>query len=158
MRAKGTKSSRIRAVKSAPFTKNQEPPRSTRVSPGGSTRAGVFRSLRPRGPLDTPEEIEGACLEVDFVLYGEAGLLAIEIKRSAHIREPDLRALRAFKADYPMARTLLFCGVEQRMYRKPGIELWPLAEALPNLGRILCAEVPTTSSEPASDEIDPAID
>jgi hypothetical protein len=25
--------------------------------------AGVFRSLRPRGPLDTPEEIEGLALE-----------------------------------------------------------------------------------------------
>lgn len=133
---------------------------------------GVFRSLRPKGPLDTPGEIDGACLEtlvfqelrahiaarslgydlyfwrtldgleVDFVLYGEAGFLAIEIKRSAHIREPDLRALRAFKADYPMARTLLFCGVEQRMYREPGIELWPLGEALQSLGAILSGEAP----------------
>ncbi len=72
---------------------------------------GVYRSLRPKGPLDTPEEIDGASLEtlvfqelrahiaarslgydlffwrtvdgleVDFVLYGEAGLVALEIKR-----------------------------------------------------------------------------
>lgn len=129
--------------------------------------AGVFRSLRPKGPLDAPEEIDGACLEtlvfqelraqnaarelgydlffwrtldgleVDFVLYGERGLFAIEVKRSAHIRETDLRALRAFKADYPVARALVLCGVDRRSHREPGIELWPMAEALPLLGRIL---------------------
>lgn len=137
---------------------------------------GVYRSLRPKGPLDTPEVIDGASmetlvfqelrahiaarslgydlffwrtvdgLEVDFVLYGEAGLVALEIKRSAHIREPDLRALRAFKADYPMARALLLCGVEQRMYREPGIELWPLASALQSLGAILSGEVPAADA------------
>lgn len=137
---------------------------------------GVYRSLRPKGPLDTPEEIDGASLEtlvfqelrahiaarslgydlffwrtvdgleVDFVLYGEAGLVALEIKRSAHIREPDLRALRAFKADYPMARALLLCGVERRTYREPGIELWPLASALQSLGALLSGEVPAADA------------
>jgi predicted AAA+ superfamily ATPase len=77
--------------------------------------AGVYRAIRPKGPLDTPEEIDGAALEtlflqelmalnslldlgysihywrttdnreVDFVLYGEKGILAFEIKRTARI-------------------------------------------------------------------------
>jgi len=99
--------------------------------------AGVFRSLRPRGPLDRPEEIEGAALEglvaqhlrawceysggderlfywrtkagleVDFVVYGPGGLWAIEVKRARDVRPRDLRGLRAFMQDYPQARALL---------------------------------------------------
>jgi predicted AAA+ superfamily ATPase len=75
--------------------------------------AGVFRALRPRGPLDSPAELDGAALEtlflqeiralneyrrldynlyywrsssgleVDLVLYGERGLRALEIKRTS---------------------------------------------------------------------------
>lgn len=77
--------------------------------------AGVFQSLRPKGPLDRPEEILGAALEglvqqhlkawidaqsarhklsfwrtrsgseVDFVLYGEKEFWAIEVKNGASI-------------------------------------------------------------------------
>ena len=93
--------------------------------------AGVYQSLRPKGPLDCPEEVEGHALEglvgqhlrawiansdddwslsfwrtrsgveVDFVVYGPGGLFAIEVKNSARIRPQDLRSLRAFKEDYP---------------------------------------------------------
>ena len=99
--------------------------------------AGVFRSLRPRGPLDRPEEIEGAALEglvaqhlrawlayresdaqlffwrtrsgveVDFVIYGAATFSAIEVKNTARVRPDDLRGLETFGADYPQAELLL---------------------------------------------------
>ena len=77
---------------------------------------GVFRSLRQTGPLDRTEEIHGQALEglvaqhlrawisyrnrknslyfwrtkagneVDFIIYGEDGLCAIEVKTSRNIR------------------------------------------------------------------------
>ena len=77
---------------------------------------GVFRSLRPRGPLDRPEEIGGAALEglvaqhlrawieysgsrfelffwrtragseVDFVVYGPDGFWAVEVKNTRQAR------------------------------------------------------------------------
>lgn len=106
--------------------------------------AGVFRSLRPRGPLDRPEEIVGAALEglvaqhlrawiaysqgpaqlsfwrtragseVDFVLYGEAGFWAFEVKNSERVRPADLRPLKAFKDEYPEAQVaLLYRGADR---------------------------------------------
>lgn len=104
--------------------------------------AGVFRSLRPRGPLDRPEEIEGAALEglvaqhlrawlayggegqlffwrtrtgseVDFVVYGSAGFFAIEVKSGGRVRPEDLRPLAAFAEEYPEAvPVLLYRGTE----------------------------------------------
>ncbi|MCK5037330.1 MAG: ATP-binding protein [Candidatus Sabulitectum sp.] len=92
---------------------------------------GVFQSLRPRGPLDSPEEIAGAALEglvaqhlrawidydgmdvsmfywrtmagseIDFILYGESDFWAIEVKHSDKIRKADLRPLKTFMKDYP---------------------------------------------------------
>ncbi len=107
--------------------------------------AGVFRSVRPRGPLDAPEEMAGAALEglvaqhlrawiaygncpdiklyywrtksgaeVDFVVYGEDTLCALEVKNAKTVYRADVRALRAFKEDYPQAQTgLLYRGNEQ---------------------------------------------
>jgi uncharacterized protein len=99
--------------------------------------AGVFRSLRPAGPLDRPEEIDGAALEglvaqhlrawcdytsggnrlyfwrtkggleVDFVVYGARGIQAIEVKRSRDVRSNDLKGLRTFQEDYPEAEARL---------------------------------------------------
>jgi predicted AAA+ superfamily ATPase len=99
--------------------------------------AGVFRSLRPRGPLDRPEEIEGAALEglvaqhlrawvaysgsseelsfwrtrsgveVDFVVYGARGFWALQVQNSSQVRPADLRSLRAFREDYPESTALL---------------------------------------------------
>lgn len=46
-------------------------------------------------------------VEVDFVSYGEEGLFAFEIKRSALTRDEDLNGLRLFKQDYPMAKCFL---------------------------------------------------
>jgi len=93
--------------------------------------AGVYRSLRPRGPLDRVEEIDGAAfeglvaqhlrawiaysgrdcrlfywrtragVEVDFVVYGEDGFWAIEVKNTATVRSQDLKPLKSFRDDYP---------------------------------------------------------
>ncbi len=106
--------------------------------------AGVFRSLRPRGPLDRPEEIDGQALEglvaqhlrawaaysgfdvrvyywrtrggseVDFVLYGDSGLHAFEVKNTGRVDSADLRALRAFRQDYPeVEAAVLYRGRER---------------------------------------------
>jgi predicted AAA+ superfamily ATPase len=99
--------------------------------------AGVFRSIRPQGPLDHPEEISGAALEgliaqhlrawisysgernslffwrtragaeVDFVVYGDDGLWAVEVKNGSKFHDTDLRGLRTFQAEYPEARAIL---------------------------------------------------
>ena len=121
--------------------------------------AGVYRALRPRGPLDAPEEIEGAAIEtllfqvlraenanrdlgyeiyfwrtaddreVDLVMYGERGLHAFEIKRSSRFREADLASLQLFCNDYPEARGHFLYGGDRR-YRFDRIEVLPLEEAL----------------------------
>jgi predicted AAA+ superfamily ATPase len=99
--------------------------------------AGVYRSLRPRGPLDRPEEIHGGALEglvaqhlrawiaytargdelhfwrtrsgveVDFVVYGPSGFWAIEVKNSSAVRSADVRSLRAFVEDFPECEPML---------------------------------------------------
>lgn len=106
--------------------------------------AGVYRSLRPRGPLDRPEEIDGAALEglvaqhlvawrdsrhdgtelafwrtpagveVDFVVHGPSGFWAIEVKNTASVRPKDLRSLRAFAQDYPECETILLHRGDER--------------------------------------------
>jgi uncharacterized protein len=131
--------------------------------------AGVYRSLRPRGPLDSGDEIDGAALEtvvlqqiralndqldfgyslyywrtpagleVDFVLYGERGLLAIEVKRSRTVRPADLRALREFKKDYPAARPILFYGGSRREHHE-GVDAIPIDVGLKDLPAILEGE------------------
>lgn len=125
--------------------------------------AGVYRAIRPRGPLDSASEIEGAAIEtlvleslraeianrdlayelyfwrtgdgqgVDFVAYGERGLHAIEVKRSSRFREADLDGLQAFCADYPEARGCLLYGGTQR-YRFGPIDVVPFVEGLVALG------------------------
>ncbi|MEW6367234.1 MAG: DUF4143 domain-containing protein [Acidobacteriota bacterium] len=127
---------------------------------------GVYRQLRPSGPLDTPEEIEGAALEslvmqellamneysaseysisywrtstgaeVDIVAYGRRGLVAIEVKRGARLSRRDAAGLRLFKEDYPSARCYLFYGGSHREYWDE-IEVWPVEDAIRSLGQIL---------------------
>lgn len=99
--------------------------------------AGVYRSLRPTGILDRPEEIGGLALEslvaqhlrawidyrsageslaywrtksgteVDFVVYGPDVFWAIDVKHSGRVESKDLRGLRAFREDYPEATACL---------------------------------------------------
>ncbi len=98
---------------------------------------GVFRALRPQGPLDSPSELNGAALEtlvlqeilaqkeiknwdyelfywrtqrhveVDFILYGKKGFKAIEVKASHRIRKEDFKGLLEFKKDYPECESFL---------------------------------------------------
>lgn len=98
---------------------------------------GIFRSLRPAGPLDRAEEIAGAALEglvaqhlrawidysrsdatlsfwrtrsgseIDFVLYGSDVFSAIEVKHARDVRRADLRSLLSFGEDYPEAALTL---------------------------------------------------
>jgi predicted AAA+ superfamily ATPase len=128
--------------------------------------AGVFRTLRPKGPLDSPEEMDGAALEtlvlqelratnanhrlgyelsywrtkagdeVDFILYGERGLVAIEVKRSARFRGVDLQGLRRFGEDYSVARRFLFYTGTER-HEVDGIHVVPLEQALAGLRELL---------------------
>ncbi len=127
---------------------------------------GVYRTIRPLGPLDSPEEAEGAAIEtllfqelravnanfnmgyklyywrtadnkeVDFVLYGEKGLLAFEVKRTAKVTPSMLRGLKLFKKDYPAAQTYLIYGGKNREYIG-GIEVIPLEDFLKTLNTIL---------------------
>ena len=123
--------------------------------------AGVFRSVRPRGPLDRVEEIEGSALEglvaqhlrayldyrradeklyywrtksgseIDFVVYGRC-FVAIEVKRSVNLHSKDTRALREFRNDYPEASVaLLYLGSER--LRIADVECIPLIPFLQKL-------------------------
>lgn len=116
---------------------------------------GVFRSIRPRGPLDTDADLGGQSLEtlvmqnvraindyyeleyelfywhtrkhqeVDLILYGPRGLIAIEVKSSARLRAEDFSTLRLFKEDYPVAKAiLLYAGNEKKKIH--GIEVIPV--------------------------------
>ena len=130
--------------------------------------AGIFRALRPRGPLDRPEEIAGAAMEglvwqelravndlhnlgyeiffwrtrggseVDFVLYGERGIVAIEVKHAARIRERDLRGLRTFGDEYPGAR-LVLVNLADASEQRGDVSVWPGHRFWPELPTLLAA-------------------
>ena len=121
--------------------------------------AGVFCSLRPRGPLDRIEEVWGAALEglvaqhlrawideqevrydltfwrtrsgleVDFIVYGENGFWAIEVKNSEHVSPKDTHGLEAFRADYPEAQPILLYRGQHKIMIK-GILCLPCEEFL----------------------------
>ena len=130
---------------------------------------GVFRSLRPKGPLDAPEMIAGTCLEglvaqhlrawtaygnndcelyfwrtksgleADFVMYGEETFLAIEVKKSRSVFPTDVRPLTVFKKDYPEAQVCLLYGGSERL-RVNGVPCLPCDEFL----RLLVPDVQPT--------------
>lgn len=127
---------------------------------------GVYRTIRPSGPLDMPEEMEGLAfetlvfqelraindylrlgyelyywhtsnqVEVDFVLYGNKGLKAFEVKRTGRLQENMLRGLKAFLKDYPSAKAYLIYGGTRRLYEGK-ITILPVQEALLTLPDIL---------------------
>ena len=124
--------------------------------------AGVFRSLRPTGPLDRPGEIDGGALEglvaqhlrawveltpadhslsfwrtpsgteVDFVIYGKLGLWAVEVKNTAAVRGSDLRGLRAFCEDYPEGKPVYLYRGAERLV-VDGVLCLPVDEFLRQL-------------------------
>ncbi|MDR1817338.1 MAG: AAA family ATPase [Puniceicoccales bacterium] len=70
-----------------------------------------------------------ARVEVDFVVYGESGLFAVEVKNTDKIRPADLTGLHAFGEDYPEAkRFLLYRGTEHLV--RDGILCLPCEEFL----------------------------
>ena len=123
---------------------------------------GVFHYLRPRGPLDRAEEMEGAALEglvaqhlrawldyssfsaklyywrtragseVDFVIYGEEGFWAIEVKNSKKVHSLDLRALNSFVQDYPECTPILLYRGEETL-KINNITCFPCADFLQKL-------------------------
>jgi predicted AAA+ superfamily ATPase len=127
---------------------------------------GIYRMLRPSGPLDRPEEIAGIALEslflqnlraindyfdlgykiyfyrtvlgveVDFVLYGPKGIIAFEVKRSDRITRSDFQGLKTFMKDYPLSRGIMIYGGKRKIYDR-GVEIWPADEALKSLPQIL---------------------
>jgi predicted AAA+ superfamily ATPase len=131
---------------------------------------GVYRKLRPRGPLDSEAEIDGPALEtlflqhfralgefanwdqkiyywktannieVDFVSYGEEGLFAFEIKGTSVLRQDDLGGLRLFKQDYPMAKCFLL-NFDQNDKVIDDIHILPFERGMKELPQLMGANV-----------------
>ncbi len=123
---------------------------------------GVFRAIRPVGPMDRGSEIDGAALEglvfqqlaawialrkegstlsfwrtrggveVDFVVYGNDVFRAIEVKNSQRIGTEDVRGLRAFREDYPEAEPFLLYRGVDRLVID-GVPCVPCEEFLAHL-------------------------
>ena len=121
--------------------------------------AGVYHALRPKLVKDDHLSIEGialetlvmqhlvawkdysstkndiffwrtkANLEVDFIVFGELGFWAIEVKNNSKVHTGDVKNLVEFKKDYPEATSiLLYRGKEKIM--KNGILCLPCEDFL----------------------------
>lgn len=123
---------------------------------------GLFRSIRPRGFIDNDSEIDGICMEslvaqhlrawcdysagehelyywrtrsnveVDFVLHGESGIYAFEVKNATHCSNADLRAIKSFGEDYPEAKKYFIYRGKDRL-KIDNILCIPCEEFLLNL-------------------------
>lgn len=121
--------------------------------------SGVYYALRPKGPVDRPEEIGGASLEglvaqhlkawidaqelrydlsfwrtrsgveVDFIVYGEGGFWAIEVKNGKTLSPKDTDGLKSFIQDYPEAKPILLYRGSERILQN-GILCLPCEEFL----------------------------
>ncbi|HLD84770.1 MAG TPA: ATP-binding protein [Coxiellaceae bacterium] len=124
---------------------------------------GIYQQLRPKGLLDAQSEIAGAGLEtlfyqsaraliayqnsqtkiyywrtasgveVDFVLYGQQALFAIEIKHTKNIQGKMLIGLKHFKIDYPMAKCFVLYLGEHTLYLQDDITAMPFSDGLKKL-------------------------
>lgn len=131
---------------------------------------GVFRAIRPQGPLDDTSSLNGVALEslvfqelralndllkwdlslhywrahtgeeVDFVLYGEKGFYGIEVKLTSKPRPEDLKGLRAFKSDYPSAQLFFLYTGDQELVID-GIRIISVAKFLTEAEHLLFDEV-----------------
>lgn len=127
---------------------------------------GVFRSIRPRGVLDSESEVDGPALEtlffqiskalneyydleyqfyywrtlagvkVDFILYGPNGFLAFEIKRKTNVSKFDLKGLKSFKEDYPESKLFMIYGGNKRLFIDE-VEVIPMEDLFKNMLEIL---------------------
>jgi uncharacterized protein len=124
--------------------------------------AGVYYHLRPRGPLDSQDEVGGMALEglvlqhlkawcdysedhvecyfwrsrggseVDFVLYGEHHFHALEVKNTKQIHPRSLTSLKTFLSDYPEADAMLLYRGAEKLM-VDGIPCWPVVDFLRQL-------------------------
>jgi predicted AAA+ superfamily ATPase len=108
--------------------------------------AGLFRALRPLGPLEDDGGTTGPALEalvlqellaltsylrkryqihywrstsnmeVDFILYGEKTFFAVEVTKASRVRENDTAGLKAFLNEYPKATAFLLYGGADHYY------------------------------------------
>lgn len=127
---------------------------------------GVYNAIKPLGPLDRPEYNRGIDFEtlflqnliatndylnlgykiyyyrtkdgneVDFIVYGERGMMAFEIKSNKTFTSNHIRGLKAFIKDYPMTKGYLIYGGDRPMY-DGGINIIPMEEALKTLPELL---------------------
>ena len=74
--------------------------------------------------------------EVDFVLYGEKGIIAFEVKRTGKVNNKMLKGLKVFIEQYPSAKAYFIYGGERKMSHG-NIEILPIVDALKNLPKIL---------------------
>jgi predicted AAA+ superfamily ATPase len=118
---------------------------------------GLFRSLRPLGPLEEKDGLIGPSLEtlvlqellalnahlrkrfqihywrsprnmeVDFIVYGEETFYAIEVTKASRVREGDIAGLKAFLLEYPKATTCLVYGGYER-YFEDNIHIIPVID------------------------------
>ncbi len=123
---------------------------------------GVFRDLKPAGPLARAGEMEGPALEglvaqhlyawadysadgaelffwrtlagseIDFVLYGKDLFCAIEVKNRTRIDNVNFRAFKSFEKDYPQAEKILLYRGTERL-KKGGVLCLPVDEFLCSL-------------------------
>lgn len=128
--------------------------------------SGVYQALRPTGPFDYPQEIGGMAfetlflqnlralndylnlgykiyywktvsgVEVDFVIYGEKGIKAFELKSKTKVTKKDFRGLKTFLKDYPQAKGYLLYGGDKKEYHQ-GIKVLPAEAALKGLPKVL---------------------
>lgn len=131
---------------------------------------GVYYHLRPKGILDSPSEIAGpgletlfyqsvlaiisylrldykvfywrtaAGVEVDFVVYGQDGLYAFEIKHSNTVHSKMLTGLKHFKQDYPMAKCYLLYLGDKELYFDDNIFAMPFVEVLKGLDNLIVGQ------------------
>lgn len=125
--------------------------------------AGVYTSIRPKGPLDDISEMGGHILEtlvaqtfrawidytnqenklffwrsksgveVDFVIYGETGFYAIEVKNTSRLRSEDFKGLLEFQKDYPTAECILLYHGKELIRNKQNILCYPIETFLRQL-------------------------
>lgn len=127
---------------------------------------GVYQAIRPKGPLDSPQEIGWVAfetlflqhlravidysrydlsiyfwrtatgLEVDFIVYGANGLFAFELKSSAYFDRKDLKCLQAFRKDFPIAKCFLIYAGQNEEVHD-GIIVLPITVVLRKLRKLL---------------------
>lgn len=128
--------------------------------------AGIYNTARPRGYLDTNNEIGGIALEtlffthlraindyyrlnysfsyfktangqeIDFIAYGPKGFHAFEIKYGKNISKQHLKNLIKFGKDYPEATLHLFYLGAHKMYQN-NITIHPFEKDISQLSSIL---------------------